>query len=82
MRDIRSDLQERVNEMGERIKLANDYCEKMIKQFQKERDAKVSELNARIAMMSKLLEFEKKDMGEVAPAAISPASPKLSLAAG
>jgi uncharacterized protein YPO0396 len=79
MRDIRSDLQERVNEMGERIKLANDYCEKMIKQFQKERDAKVSELNARIAMMSKLLEFEQKDMGD-APAAVRPASPKLSLA--
>ena len=82
MRDIRSDLQERVNQMGERIKLANDYCEKMIKQLQKERDAKVAELNARIAMMSKLLEFEQKDMGEVAPAAVRPASPKLSLAAG
>jgi hypothetical protein len=66
--------------MGERIKLANNYCEKMIKQLQKERDAKVAELNARMAMMSKLLEFERKDMGEGAPAAVRSASPKLSLA--
>jgi hypothetical protein len=78
MRDIRSDLQERVKQMGERVKLANDYCEKMIKQLQKERDANVAELNARIAMMSKLLEFEQRDMGEVVP--VRPASPKLSLA--
>jgi len=82
MRDIRSDLQERVNLMGERIKLANDHCEKMIKQLQKERDAKTTELKTRMAMMSKLMEFEQKDMGKVAPEAGRPASPKLSVAAG
>jgi hypothetical protein len=82
MRDIRSDLQERVNLTGERIKRANDHCEKMVKQLQKERDEKIAELKTRVAVMSKLMEFEQKDMGKVAPEAGRPPSAKLSLAAG
>ena len=82
MRDIRSDLQERVSQMEERIKLANDHCERVVKQVQKERDANVAELKSRIAMIGKLMEFEQKDMENVAPEAGRPSSPKLSVAAG
>ena len=76
MRDIRGDLQERIKRNEELIKLANDHCEIMVKQLHKERDARVTELKSAIAMMAKLIEIEKKEMGEAA----RPASPKLSLA--
>ena len=82
MRDIRSDLQERVNLMEERIKAANAHCEEKVKQLQKERDATVADLKSGIAMMGKLMEFEHQQMGSVAPAKNRPVSPKLSLASG
>jgi hypothetical protein len=78
MRDIRSDLKERINLMEERIGVANAHCEKMVKRLQSERDAKIADLKAGLVMMRKLMEFEQKNI-KVAPAA---ASPKLSLAAG
>jgi hypothetical protein len=82
MRDIRSDLQERVNLMEERIKAANALCEETVKQLQKERDALVADLKSGIAMVVKLMEFEQQQMGSVAPAKTRPVSPKLSLASG
>jgi hypothetical protein len=82
MRDIRSDLQERVNLMEERIKAANARCEEKVKQLQKERDATVADLKSGIAMMGKLMEFDQRQMGNVAPAENRPVSPKLSLASG
>jgi hypothetical protein len=78
MRDIRSDLNERVKLMERRIKLADDHCERVVKQVQKERDAKVADLKSMIAMMDKLIELEQKEMGETA----KPAPAKLTLAAG
>jgi ribosome recycling factor len=69
MRDIRGDLQERLKMKEEQLKLANDHYERMVKQLQKERDAKVTELKSVIAMMAKLIEIEQKEqkeMGEVA----------------
>ena len=81
MRDIRNDLRERVQLMEARIGARNAHYEKMIKRLQGERDAAVAGLRARVAMMNKLIEFEKQDMGNTAPAATA-ASPKLSVAAG
>ena len=81
MRDIRNDLRERVQLMEARIRARNAHYEKMIKRLQGERDAAVAGLRARVAMMNKLIEFEKQDMGNTAPAATA-ASPKLSVAAG
>ena len=81
MRDIRNDLRERVQLMEARIGARNAHYEKMIKRLQGERDAAVAGLRARVAMMNKLIEFEKQDMGNTAPAA-TPASPKLSVATG
>ena len=81
MRDIRNDLRERVQLMEARIGARNAHYEKMIKRLQGERDAAVAGLRARVAMMNKLIEFEKQDMGNTAPAATA-ASPKLSVATG
>ena len=81
MRDIRNDLRERVQLMEARIGTRNAHYEKMIKRLQGERDAAVAGLRARVAMMNKLIEFEKQDMGNTAPAATA-ASPKLSVATG
>jgi CII-binding regulator of phage lambda lysogenization HflD len=44
MRDIRSDLQERVKLMEEQINAAQAYCEKLVKKLQSERDEKIGEL--------------------------------------
>jgi hypothetical protein len=83
MRDIRSDLQERLNVMEERLRAAQANYEKMLKQLQSERDAIVTKLESGIAMMHKLMEFEQQEMGglpQVArPTVTSPASSKLSL---
>jgi hypothetical protein len=73
MRDIRGDLQERIKRWEEQVRLANAYCEKMMKQIQTDRDAKVADLKERIAMASKLLEFERVGE-EVAPKATQPAT--------
>ena len=71
MRDIRNDLRERVQLMEARIGTRNAHYEKMIKRLQGERDAAVAGLKARVAMMNKLIEFEKQDMGNTAPTALN-----------
>jgi hypothetical protein len=84
MRDIRGDLRERAKLMEERARLANAHCEKLVKQLQTERDAKVADLKAKIVMIGKLIEFEEEQIGRVAPKMAKPptktAPPKLSLA--
>ena len=71
--------------MEERIRAAQAHYEKMIKQLQSERDAKVAELKSGVSMMRKLMEFEQQEMGGVRPAATPtaatpPASPQVLLA--
>jgi hypothetical protein len=87
MRDIRGDLQERIKRWEEQVRLANAYCEKMMKQIQTDRDAKVADLKEKIATASKLLEFERvgeEQIEKVVPKATQPATEaaprKLSLA--
>jgi hypothetical protein len=65
MRDIRSDLQERVGLLEQRIKGAHANCEEKVKQLQNERDAMVADLKASIAMLAKLLEFEQQHIGDI-----------------
>ena len=75
MRNIRRDLQERVNLIEERIRAADAHCEKMVKQLQDERDATVADLKSVIAMIIELLEIERQPLDNAPPA-----SPQLSLA--
>jgi hypothetical protein len=67
MRDIRGDLQERVKLMENQIRAAHAYCEKLVKKLHSERDEKVAELKSNIAMIGKLMEIEKQNMGNIEP---------------
>jgi hypothetical protein len=78
MRDIRSDLQERATLIDEQIRAADDHFGKSVKQLQKERDAKVGELESLLAMITKFIEFENRHIRNVSSA--GPTSPLVALA--
>src|SRR6476660_2142454 len=67
MRDIRCDLQERVNVVEEQIRAIYAHFEKVVQQLECERDARVAELQGTHAMITQLLEFESAFMGNVVP---------------
>jgi hypothetical protein len=85
MRDIRDDLRERKKLMEEQVRLADVRFEKLVKQLQAEREAKVSGLKMKIAMVGTLIDYEDERVGQVAPkmakTTAKPVPPKLSLAA-
>lgn len=67
MRDIRCDLQERVNVVEEQIRAIYAHFEKVVQQLECERDARVAELQGTHAIITQLLEFESAFMGNVVP---------------
>jgi hypothetical protein len=67
MRDIRNDLQERAKFIEEQISAACAHFEKMIEQFQNERDGRVAELKSELAAVGRLLEAEQRRMGSAQP---------------
>src|SRR6476646_11317973 len=77
MRDIRSDLLERVALMERRINAAHAHCEDKNKQLQNERDAVVANLKSSIAMLAKLIELEQAEMG--AASVVNPTASQPSL---
>jgi hypothetical protein len=79
MRDIRSDLQERVRLIEDQISTSYAQFEKMIEQLQSEREARVSELKAELSVLGKLMEVEHRRMANVLPLQ-TPAAPEVSLA--
>ena len=79
MRDIRSDLQERVGLIEDQISTSYAQFEKMIEQLQSEREARVSELKAELSVLGKLMEVEHRRMTNVLPLQ-TPAAPEISLA--
>jgi hypothetical protein len=85
MRDIRDDLRERKKLMEEQVRLADVRFEKLVKQLQAEREAKVSGLKMKIAMVGTLIDYEEERVGKVDPKMAKPTAkpvpPKLSLAA-
>ena len=78
MRDIRSDLQERAMLIDEHIKGAYDHFERSIRQLQNERDARIGELQSALSMITKFIEFEDRNMPQVAQTV--PSSPLVALA--
>ena len=60
MRDIRSDLQERATLIDDQIRAAVAHFDKAIQQLQMERDAKIADLKAGLAMIAKFVEFEER----------------------
>ena len=65
MRDIRSDLEERAHVIHEQLRAADTHFDKMMKQLQNERDARVSDLKGTLAMIDKLMQFEARAMDKV-----------------
>jgi hypothetical protein len=79
MRDIRNDLQERVRLIEDQISSSYAQFEKMIEQLQSEREARVSELQAELSALGKLMEVEHRRMANVLPLQ-APAATEVSLA--
>ena len=78
MRDIRGDLQERAILVDEQIRAAVAHFDKAIQQLQTERDARIADLKAGLAMIAKFMEFEERFLHTTPPA--TPASPLVALA--
>jgi hypothetical protein len=78
MRDIRGDLQERAILVDEQIRAAVAHFDKAIQQLQTERDARIADLKAGVAMIAKFMEFEERFLHTTPPA--PPASPLVALA--
>jgi hypothetical protein len=62
MRDIRSDLQERANLIEQEIANAVGHFERAIERLQGERDTRVAELKAELAVLGVLIESEQQRM--------------------
>ena len=78
MRDIRSDLQERATLIEEQIRVAHNQFQKTLQQLQNERDARIADLKAGLALLAKFMEFERRSWGNVSPSV--PSSPPVALA--
>jgi hypothetical protein len=78
MRDIRGDLQERANLVDEQIRAAVAHFDKAIQQLQTERDARIADLKAGLAMIAEFMEFEERFLHTTPP--VTPASPLVALA--
>lgn len=65
MRDIRSDLEERANIIQEQLRASYAHFENVVQQLQRERDARIADLNQTLAMIDKLMEFESGVMAKV-----------------
>jgi len=57
MRDIRGDLQDRVDMVEQQISAENDQFERLIVQLKTEQDSRLEHLRARLQLANKLLEF-------------------------
>jgi hypothetical protein len=58
MRDIRSDLEERANMIQEQLRASYAHFENVVQQLERERDARIADLNQTLAMIDKLMQFE------------------------
>ena len=67
MRDIRGDLQERVNLCEEQMRAAMTHFEQKAQQVQDDMEHRVGELRSVFAIIEKLMDFENSVAGEVVP---------------
>jgi hypothetical protein len=72
MRDIRSELQERVNLCEEQIRAAMAQFEQKAQQLQTDMDHRVGELRSLFATLEKLMVFENSLAGNVVPSEAQP----------
>lgn len=69
IRDIRGDLQDRANLLEEQINAHEAQFEKLVEQIRAEHEARLEDLNAEFAAVTKLLELEHRRLGAQAPKA-------------
>jgi hypothetical protein len=74
MRDIRGDLQDRASLLEEQINAHEAQFEKLMEQIRAEHEARLEDLKAEFAALTKLLELEHRRLGAQAPKA-APAPP-------
>ena len=77
MRDIRGDLQERAILVEGQIRAAVAHFDTAIQQLQTERDARIADLKAGLAMIAKFMEFEERFLHTTPP--MTPASSLVAL---
>jgi hypothetical protein len=78
MRDIRGDLQERAILVEGQIRAAVAHFDTAIQQLQTERDARIADLKAGLAMIAKFMEFEERFLHTAPP--VTQVSPLVALA--
>jgi hypothetical protein len=69
IRDIRGDLQDRANLLEEQINAHEAQFEKLVEQIRAEHEARIEDLKAEFAAVTKLLELEHRRLGAQAPKA-------------
>lgn len=74
MRDIRSDLQDRINFLGEQISTAHNQFERHLEQMKQEHDSRLKDLKAELEAVNTLMEGEHRRLGS-GPAAQQRAEP-------
>ena len=74
MRDIRGDLKDRASLLEEQINAHEAQFEKLMEQIRAEHEARLEDLKAEFAALTKLLELEHRRLGAQAPKA-APAPP-------
>jgi hypothetical protein len=68
MRDIRSDLQDRINFLGEQISTAHNQFEQHLEQMKHEHDSRLKDLKAELQAVNTLMDGEHRRLGGAAAA--------------
>jgi hypothetical protein len=68
MRDIRGDLQERANLLGQQINAARGQFEQLIEQLKRERDSRRDDLKSELETVNKVMEIEHRRVRSATPA--------------
>jgi hypothetical protein len=76
MRDIRSDLQERVSLIEKQITAAHARFQQIVERLQVERDTMIAALNTELAALGKVMEAESRRTNNLQPALTSAAPMK------
>ena len=63
MRDIREDLQERVDLVKQQINAKQNQFEKLLKQLSSEQDSKVRYVKAELETVKRIIEIEHRRLG-------------------
>jgi hypothetical protein len=75
MRDIRGDLQERANLLGEQISAAQEQFDRQIEQLKREHETKLEDLKSVLGTVRTVIEIESRRLGSSMSATKALSSP-------